>query len=188
MEIGLFFGTFNPIHNGHLLIAKKAISQLKLDRIWFVLSPLSPFKKSKKLLDKNVRADLIDIALSKEKKMLLSKEEFKMKIPNYTIDTLDLFKKKYPDSVFKLLLGEDNFLKIKLWKNYSKILNNYEIIIYPRNNLESKLKSNKAIKLDEEFINISSSKIRKKIRLGLSIRKYVPSKINEVIKKKNYYL
>ena len=94
MEIGLFFGTFNPIHNGHLLIAKSVIDQLKLDQIWFVLSPLSPFKNNDELLDKNIRADLINIALSKEKKMLLCKEEFKMKIPNYTVDTLDLLKKK----------------------------------------------------------------------------------------------
>ena len=82
MEIGLFFGTFNPVHNGHLLIAKSVIDQLKLDQIWFVLSPLSPFKNNYELLDKNIRADLINIALSKEKKMLLCKEEFKMKMPN----------------------------------------------------------------------------------------------------------
>ena len=92
MEIGLFFGTFNPIHNGHLLIAKSVIDQLKLDQIWFVLSPLSPFKNNDELLDKNIRADLINIALYKEKKMLLCKEEFEMKIPNYTVDTLDLLK------------------------------------------------------------------------------------------------
>ena len=188
MEIGLFFGTFNPIHNGHLLIAKKAINKLKLDQVWFVLTPLSPFKKNKKILDKNVRAELIDIALSKEKKFFLCKEEFKMKIPNYTIDTLNFFKKKYPDFVFKLLLGEDNFLKIKFWKNYSRILKNYEIIIYPRNNSEKKVSINSAIKLDDELIDISSSKIRENIKLGISVRKYVPPKINELIKDKSYYL
>ena len=180
MEIGLFFGTFNPIHNGHLLIAKKAINKLKLDQVWFVLTPLSPFKKNKKILDKNVRAELIDIALYKE--------EFKIKITNYTIDTLNFFKKKYPDFVFKLLLGEDNFLKIKFWKNYSRILKNYEIIIYPRNNSEKKVSINSAIKLDDELIDISSSKIRENIKLGISVRKYVPSKINELIKDKSYYL
>ncbi len=188
MEIGLFFGTFNPIHNGHLLIAKKAICKLKLDQVWFVLSPLSPFKENKKILDKSERAELIDIALSKEKKMYLCKEEFKMKIPNYTIDTLNFFKKKYPDFIFKLLLGEDNFLKIKFWKNYSTILKNYEIIIYPRNNSKSKSSINRTIKLDDELIDISSSKIRQNIKLGISIRKYVPSKINELIKDKSYYL
>ena len=180
MEIGLFFGTFNPIHNGHLLIAKKAINKLKLDQVWFVLTPLSPFKKNKKILDKNVRAELIDIALYKE--------EFKIKITNYTIDTLNFFKKKYPDFIFKLLLGEDNFLKIKFWKNYSRILKNYEIIIYPRNNSEKKVSINSAIKLDDELIDISSSKIRENIKLGISVRKYVPSKINELIKDKSYYL
>jgi len=188
MEIGLFFGTFNPIHNGHLLIAKKAINKLKLDQIWFVLSPMSPFKTNKKILHKNVRAELIDIALSNEEKMFLCKEEFKMKTPNYTIDTLDFFKKKYSDFVFKLLLGEDNFLKIKLWKNYSKILNNYEIIIYPRNNSNSNLKIDRAIKLNNKLIDISSSKIRNNIKLGISIKKYVPKKINELIKDKSYYL
>ena len=188
MEIGLFFGTFNPIHNGHLLIAKSVIDQLKLDQIWFVLSPLSPFKNNDELLDKNIRADLINIALSKEKKMLLCKEEFKMKIPNYTVDTLDLLKKKHPDCIFKLLLGEDNFYKIKLWKNHSKILNNYEIIIYPRNNLHTDIKSDKTIILDHELIDISSSKIRKNIKLGLSINEYVPSKVNDLIKDKRYYL
>ena len=184
MEIGLFFGTFNPIHNGHLLIAKSVIDQLKLDQIWFVLSPLSPFKNNDELLDKNIRADLINIALSKEKKIILCKEEFKMKIPNYTVDTLDLLKKKHPDCIFKLLLGEDNFYKIKLWKNHSKILNNYEIIIYPRNNLHTDIKSDKTIILDHELIDISSSKIRKNIKLGLSINEYVPSKVNNLIKDK----
>ena len=188
MEIGLFFGTFNPVHNGHLLIAKSVINQLKLDQIWFVLSPLSPFKNNDELLDKNIRADLINIALSKEKKIILCKEEFKKKIPNYTVDTLDLLKKKYPDCIFKLLLGEDNFYKIKLWKNYSKILNNYEIIIYPRNNLHTDIKSDKTIILDHELIDISSSKIRKNIKLGLSIDEYVPSKVNNLIKDKRYYL
>tara|TARA_Y100000590_G_C15482360_1_gene924511 strand:- start:346 stop:912 length:567 start_codon:yes stop_codon:yes gene_type:complete len=188
MEIGLFFGTFNPIHNGHLLIAKSVIAQLKLDQIWFVLSPSSPFKNNDELLDKNIRADLINIALYKEKKMLLCKEEFKMKIPNYTIDTLDFLRNKYPDFIFKLLIGEDNFLKIKLWKNYSKILNNYEIIIYPRNNLHTDIKSDRTIKLDHKLIDISSSKIRNNIKLGLSISEYVPSKINKLIKDKSYYL
>ena len=111
-----------------------------------------------------------------------------MKIPNYTIDTLNFFKKKYPDFVFKLLLGEDNFLKIKFWKNYSRILKNYEIIIYPRNNSEKKVSINSAIKLDDELIDISSSKIRENIKLGISVRKYVPPKINELIKDKSYYL
>jgi len=120
--------------------------------------------------------------------MYLCKEEFKMNPPNYTIDTLNFLKKKYPDFIFKLLLGEDNFLKIKFWKNYSRILKNYEIIIYPRNNSKSKSSINRTIKLDDELIDISSSKIRQKIKLGLSIRKYVPSKINELIKDKSYYL
>ncbi len=120
--------------------------------------------------------------------MLLCKEEFKMKMPNYTVDTLDLLKKKYPDCIFKLLLGEDNFFKIKLWKNHSKILNNYEIIIYPRNNLHTDIKSEKTIKLDHELIDISSSKIRKNIKLGLSIEEYVPSKVNDQIKDKRYFL
>ena len=155
MEIGLFFGTFNPIHNGHLLIAKSVIAQLKLDQIWFVLSPSSPFKNNDELLDKNIRADLINIALYKEKKMLLCKEEFKMKFPNYTIDTLNFFKKKYPDFIFKLILGEDNFLKIKFWKNYSRILKNYEFIIYPRNNSKSKSSINRTIKLDDELCLLS---------------------------------
>ena len=114
--------------------------------------------------------------------MLLCKEEFKMKIPNYTIDTLDFLRNKYPDFIFKLLIGEDNFLKIKLWKNYSKILNNYEIIIYPRNNLHTDIKSDRTIKLDHKLIDISSSKIRNNIKLGLSISEYVPSKINKLIK------
>ena len=111
-----------------------------------------------------------------------------MKIPNYTIDTLDFLRNKYPDFIFKLLIGEDNFLKIKLWKNYSKILNNYEIIIYPRNNLHTDIKSDRTIKLDHKLIDISSSKIRNNIKLGLSISEYVPSKINKLIKDKSYYL
>ena len=189
MKVGLFFGTFNPLHNGHLLIAKAALDQIDIDKVWFVLSPISPFKKHDIILDKNERANLIEKTLLDEKELILCKEEFDLPSPNYSINTLKILNQKYPNNIFKIILGQDNFSKIKEWKDYKNILDNYEIILYPRvgSNVDN-LKSSKIIKLKVPLINYSSTKIRKMIRNGLSIKKHVPCKVEKEIFQKKYYI
>jgi len=189
MKVGLFFGTFNPLHNGHLLIAKAALDQIDIDKVWFVLSPISPFKKHDRILDKHERAILIHKSLLEEKELILCKEEFDLPSPNYSIDTLKILNEKYPKIIFKIILGQDNFSKIKDWKNYKNILDNYEIILYPRvgSNIDN-LKSQKIIKLNVPLINYSSTKIRRMIRNGLSIKKYVPCAVEKEIFQKKHYI
>ena len=189
MKVGLFFGTFNPLHNGHLLIAKAALDQIDLDKVWFVLSPISPFKKHDRILDKHERAILIQKSLLEEKELILCKEEFDLPSPNYSIDTLKILNEKYPKNIFKIILGQDNFSKIKDWKNYKNILDDYEIILYPRvgSNIDN-LKSQKIIKLNVPLINYSSTKIRRMIRNGLSIKKYVPYAVEKEIFQKKHYI
>jgi len=189
MKVGLFFGTFNPLHNGHLLIAKAALDQIDIDKVWFVLSPISPFKKHDRILDKHERAILIQKSLLEEKELILCKEEFDLPSPNYSIDTLKILNEKYPKNIFKIILGQDNFSKIKDWKNYKNILDDYEIILYPRvgSNIDN-LKSQKMIKLNVPLINYSSTKIRRMIRNGLSIKKYVPYAVEKEIFQKKHYI
>ncbi len=189
MKVGLFFGTFNPLHNGHLLIAKAALDQIDIDKVWFVLSPISPFKKHDRILDKHERAILIQKSLLEEKELILCKEEFDLPSPNYSIDTLKILNEKYPKNIFKIILGQDNFSKIRNWKNYKNILDNYEIILYPRVGLNiDNLKSQKIIKLNVPLINYSSTKIRRMIRNGLSIKKYVPCAVEKEIFQKKHYI
>ena len=188
MKIGLFFGTFNPLHNGHLIIAKTAIAKALIDQVWYVLSPISPFKQKEKILEKNKRANLIEKALLNEEKLILCKQEFNLPIPNYSIDTLKVLKKRYPNYIFKILLGQDNFSKIKKWKNHKTILDNHEIILYPRLGFDfDDLQSQKVLKLDVPLINYSSTKIRDMIRKGLSIKEYVPASVEKEIFLNKYY-
>ena len=188
MKVGLFFGTFNPLHNGHLVIANIAINKSDIDQVWFVLTPVSPSKQKEYILDKNKRAQLIKKALINQKNIFLCKEEFYLPIPNYSVDTLYSLDAKYPDYIFKMILGQDNFSDIVKWKNYEKILENYEIITYPRKKSNyKKLKSFKITKLDFPLINFSSTKIRSLVKKGDSIKEYVPLEVEKEILLRKYY-
>ena len=189
-NIGLLFGSFNPIHNGHITLATFILKHKPLDEIWFVVSPLSPFKKSKILLDKNDRLDMVKVAIKPFKKFFVSDIEFKMKTPNYTIDTLYEIKKKYPEDSFSLIIGEDNLENFKNWKNSNLIIENFKIYVYPRNFSKSKpnLNFNTLYKINAPTINISSTDIREFIKKNEDIEGLLSPEVLDQIKKKKFYL
>ena len=189
-NIGLLFGSFNPIHNGHITLATFILKHKPLDEIWFVVSPLSPFKKSKILLDKNDRLDMVKVAIKPFKEFFVSDIEFKMKTPNYTIDTLYEIKKKYPEDSFSLIIGEDNLENFKNWKDSNLIIENFKIYVYPRNFSKSKLNLNfnTLYKINAPTINISSTDIREFIKKNEDIDGLLSPEVLDQIKKKKFYL
>ena len=180
MTIGLFFGSFNPIHNGHLNIAREVLKKTEIDSIWMVLSPRSPDKEE--VLDKKDRYELMRLALMSETKINISKVEFNLKTPNYTYLTLLELSKKHPNYNFIILMGEDNYKNINDWRESNYIINNFKILVYPR---ESTLKNENF--LTGKLYDISSSMIRRKVAKNEDISSLVPLNVMKEIKKKNYY-
>lgn len=188
MKIGLFFGSFNPIHTGHLIVAQ-AIKELSdLDEVWFVVSPQNPFKKNKKLLHEFDRLDMVRAAIDDNYSFRASDIEFNMPKPSYTIDTLIYLSEKYPNHDFKLLIGEDNVKNFHKWKNYQKILDDYGLLVYPRPHSEkSNHDYNNVAFIDAPKIDISATMIRKMIREGKSPKYLIPDEVLEIIKAKKFY-
>ena len=189
MKVGLFFGSFNPIHHGHLIIANHIAMTTNLDEVWFVLSPQNPFKKTASLLNENHRLHLLQLAIEAEKKLKASNIEFKLPRPSYTVDTLAYLKEKYPQHNFSIILGSDGFQNIEKWKNAEIILHNYPIIIYKRPGFEinTNLPALSITVAEAPLLQISSTHIRYMIREGKSIRYLVPDAVMEEIEKNMYY-
>ena len=131
-KIGLFFGSFNPIHTGHLIIANIMVETTDLKKVWFVVTPQNPLKPSKGLLHDFDRFDMVQAAVSDNHKLMVSDVEFHLPKPNYTIHTLVHLTEKHPDHEFKLIIGEDNLQSFTQWKNYERILEDYGLYVYPR--------------------------------------------------------
>ncbi len=187
MKIGLYFGSFNPIHTGHLIIANHIANNTVLEEVWFVVSPQNPFKNTNSLLNEQHRLSLVKIAIEGEKKLKASNVEFKLPKPSYTADTLLYLSEKYPKHIFSIIMGSDGFQNIEKWKNYKYIINNYNIFIYQRPNFLFK-KNGKNIEIvDAPLLEISSTQIRKNIRDKKSIRYLVTDAVMEEISEKNYY-
>jgi len=188
MTIGLYFGSFNPVHIGHLIIANYIATTTNLEELWFVISPQNPLKKSSNLLNKYHRKFLIDIAIEGEKKLKTSTIEFALPTPSYTIDTLAYLKEKYPKFVFKLIIGSDSFQNITKWKNYDFLLKNYEVLVYERPGFSGENKwGDNIIFLKAPMLDISSTQIRQMIVKGESIKFLVPDVVKEEIEKNHYY-
>ena len=188
MKIGLYFGSFNPIHNGHLIIASHIINAGFVDEIWLVVSPQNPFKESSTLLDQNHRLNLIRTAIDGELKIKTSNIEFKLPKPSYTINTLAYLKEKYPTKKFSIVLGSDGFQNLNKWKNAQIIIEHYPILIYKRPGFEIKETFGADIKiLDAPLIEISSTLIRKLISEKKSFRYFVPDSVKEEIERNGYY-
>lgn len=188
MLIGLYFGSFNPVHNGHLIIANHIINSGITDEVWFVVSPQNPFKNSNTLLNQNHRLNLVRIAVEGEASLKTSNIEFKLPTPSYTITTLTYLQEKYPKQQFAVIMGSDGFQNIHKWKNAEAILKDYQIIIYKRPgfDVETKYLANVTI-LEAPLLEISSTHIRQLIRAKKSIRYLVPDPVKKEIESQNYY-
>lgn len=189
--VGLFFGTFNPFHNGHLFMANYCLNECNLDEIWLVVSPQNPLKKKLDILNIYERIKIIEKSISNKKKIKICLDELKLPKPNYTISTLQFFKKKYSNNKFKIILGEDNLQSFKKWKNSTEILDNFSIYIYPRNEEidrgEFIIHDNLKILRSAPKIDISSTKIRNYLLKGFDVKKYLPEKSLEYILEKKFF-
>lgn len=191
MKVGLFFGTFNPIHIGHLIIANYMAEFSDLDQVWFVVTPLSPFKKKQSLLSNHHRLALANIAVEDFPKLQTSTIEFDLPQPNYTINTLVHLEEKFPQHTFTLIMGEDNLKGFHKWKNYETILSNYTIYVYPRignNTIPQQFQNHSKIKqISAPIIQISSTFIRQSIQQQKDIRAMLLPSVWKYIDEMNFY-
>jgi len=187
MKIGLYFGSFNPIHVGHLIIANHIVHNCDLDQVWMVVSPQNPLKPAN-LLNEYHRLHLVKLATEDNNKLKASDIEFKLPKPSYTIDTLTYLDEKYPQHRFSVIMGSDSYQNLYNWKNYEQILKRYTIIIYQRPGYVVKENQYGSIVVsDAPLLDISASFIRKNIQEGKSIEYLVSDKVREEIENNSYY-
>ncbi|WP_046754895.1 nicotinate (nicotinamide) nucleotide adenylyltransferase [Kordia jejudonensis] len=191
MKVGLYFGTFNPIHIGHLAIANHMAEYSDLDAIWMVVTPHNPFKKKSTLLDNHHRYEMVSIATEEYPKIQPSNIEFKLPQPNYTVHTLAHLQEKYPQHEFCLIMGEDNLKSLHKWKNYEVILENHEVYVYPRiseGTVEHQFTDHPKIhKVNAPIMEISSTFIRKAIKEQKNIKPLLPEHVWNYIDLMNFY-
>lgn len=190
MKVGLYFGSFNPIHHGHLLIASYMLQHAGLDQVWFVVSPQNPLKRSGALLNEYHRLHLVRLAVEGEKQLKASDIEFKLPKPSYTVDTLTYLEEKYPGEEFAVIMGSDSFQNLPKWKNYQWLLQHYPVYVYRRPGHEKlpEYPDAKAIQImDAPLLPISSTEIRARIKAGQSVRYQMPDAVLEEIEKSGYY-
>lgn len=191
-KVGLYFGTFNPVHIGHIIIANHMVEFSDLDEVWFVVTPQSPFKVKKTLLGNNHRYQMVLEATQNFPKLKPSTIEFNLPQPNYTINTLVHLSEKYPKGhQFCLIMGEDNLKGFHKWKNYEVILEDYELFVYPRiseGDIEHRFKGHSRIhKVNAPIIEISSTFIRREYRAGKNIRPLLPDAVWKYMDEMNFY-
>ena len=197
-NIGLFFGTFNPIHVGHLILGNYMAQLPQIDQVWFVVTPRNPFKAKDTLLADVHRLALVREAVDENPKLEASNVEFDMPQPNYTVNTLAVLTEKYPDKNFTLIMGEDNLRGFHKWKNYEIILENHEVLVYPRVYTENEkpatsekvsqlLNHSKLQMVDAPLMKVSSSTIRKMIAEGMDAQYILPPKVYTYVNEMNFY-
>lgn len=188
-KIGLFFGSFNPIHIGHLIIANIMAEHADLKKVWLIVSPQNPLKPSKGLLHEFDRYDMAKAAVADHYKIEVSDVEFHLPKPSYTIHTLAYLTEKHPDKDFKVIIGEDNLESFAKWKNHEQIMNQYGLYVYPRPHVtNSDFKRHPNVKLVEApLLDISATYIRECIKNNKSIRYLVPESVETMIRLKGFY-
>ena len=190
MKIGLFFGSFNPVHVGHLIIANIMAETTDLNKVWMVVSPQNPFKPSKGLLHEFDRFDMVRAAVYDHYKLEASDVEFHLPKPSYTIHTLVHLREKHPDKEFRVIMGEDNLTNFVKWKNHEIILKDYGLYVYPRPGVQlSGLKEHPNVRMvDAPLLDISATFIRNCVRKHQSVRYMVPDVVEEMIRTRGFYL
>ena len=189
MRIGLFGGSFNPIHYGHIRLARQLLALAELDEGWFVVSPQNPLKQQTDLLDDDLRLQMVEMALQREKGLRASDIEFRLPRPSYTWNTLQKLREEHPGDEFTLLIGGDNWERFPLWYRSDDIVRDYNIVVYPRTGSdidERQLPPTVRI-VRTRRINISSTMIRQRIALGQTLSRLVPKAVADFIEKKRLY-
>jgi nicotinate-nucleotide adenylyltransferase len=190
-KTALYFGTFNPIHIGHLAIANYLVEHSDLDELWMVVTPHNPHKKKKTLLDDYQRLHLVHLATDDYDKIKASNIEFALPQPNYTVNTLAHLSEKYPDRDFFLVMGEDNLKSLHKWKNYQVLLENYTIIVYPRvskGSVPEQFQDHPSIiKVDAPIMEISSTMIRNGIKEGKDLRYFMHHEVQRYVEEMHFY-
>lgn len=180
--VGLFFGSFNPIHNGHLNIARYLLDNGYCREVWFIVSPQNPLKQEQSLLAESERMEMVRLAIAKDGRMKACDVEFSMPKPSYTIDTLRLLSARYSDRVFALIIGGDNLLNFHLWKSYQGIVAKYPILVYPRPKVDvSGVRYEHVTLVDAPLSDVSSTEIRGKIKRGEDVVQYVPTEVLQLV-------
>lgn len=191
MNIGLYFGTFNPIHVGHLTIANHIAEHSDLDQVWFVVTPQSPFKVKNSMLDDHQRLEMVYRATKDYDKLRPSDIEFGLPQPNYTINTLVYLQEKFPEHKFALIMGEDNLKSFHKWKNHELILEAHDIYVYPRiseGTIETQFHKHKKVHfINAPIMELSSTFIRNSIKEGKNVRPMLPEHVWEYVDEMNFY-
>jgi nicotinate-nucleotide adenylyltransferase len=189
MKIGLLFGSFNPIHIGHLIIANYLANHTDLDKVWLVVSPQNPLKKYGDLINTYDRLEMAKLATENASNITVSDVELKLPQPSYTIDTLTHLKEQYPQHEFALIMGSDNLVTLHKWKNYKMILRDYKIYVYPRPGYENaELASHPSVTITmTPQMELSATFIRKSLADKKDVRYFVPDAVLEFIQSKNLY-
>jgi nicotinate-nucleotide adenylyltransferase len=188
MNVGLYFGSFNPIHVGHLIIASYAKHTTPLQQVWLVVSPHNPLKQTTSLLNEYDRLHLVNLAIQEDIALRATDIEFKLPRPSYTVNTLAALQEKYPQHTFSIIMGSDSFTNLPKWKNYEYIIKNHSIYIFNRpghdvtNTLDATVEFIKA-----PLLEISSTAIREMIKKGIPIRYLVTEKVDREIEQNRYY-
>ena len=187
MNIGLYFGSFNPVHNGHLIIANHILNETDLEKIWFIVSPQNPLKPSATLLNEYDRLHLVRAATEDDNRIRVSDIEFGLPKPSYTVDTLAYLTEKFPEHQFSVIMGSDSFQNLHKWKNYQVIIDRYPVFIYKRPGFDIAELPIGVQQLEAPLLQISATHIRKLVKEGKSIRYMVPPRVLEEIEKSGYY-
>jgi nicotinate-nucleotide adenylyltransferase len=190
-KIGLFFGSFNPIHIGHLILANYILENTDMEQLWFVVSPHNPFKDKKSLLKDHNRLEMVNLAIKNYPKMKASDIEFSLPKPSYTIDTLTYLREKYPQYMFALIMGEDNLASLKKWKNSELLIQQNQIIVYPRiveNVATDETSTHPNIqKINAPIIELSATEIRNMLKSGKNTRPMLPPEVFEYLDGSSFY-